>query len=85
MPRIDFNSKIMDSGTSFKDSLNEVVDPKPALILNDSHAFCTPYGMLHSYSKRENFPVVLFFFLREFSAFGLFYRLRNNNSIRLYP
>jgi len=82
MPRIIFNSKVMHSGTSSKDSLDEIVGSKSALILDNSHAFNASYGMLYSYSKRRYSPVVLFFFHRKFTSSWLFDRLENSNPFR---
>jgi len=72
----------MHGCTSSKDSMHEVIGSKPALILDDSHVFNASYGMLYSYSERRYFFVVLFFFFRKVSAFGFFYRLKNNNSFQ---
>src|SRR5215469_1927154 len=82
MPRIDFNSKIMHSSTSAKDSLNEVICSKPAFILDDSHVFDASYGMLYSYSERGYVLVILLFFFSKVSPARFFYRLKDSNALR---
>ena len=83
MPRIDINSKVMQCGASSKDALDEAAGSKPALILDDSHVFDASYRMLYPDPERGDFLIILFFFHSKFSASRLFYRLPNNNTIRL--
>lgn len=80
MPWIQFNSKVMYSRTSSKDSFDEVVCSEPALVLDNSHEFDATYGMFYSYPERRDFFVMFFFFGRKFFSLALFYRLDNNYS-----
>ena len=82
MPRIDFNSQVMHSGTSSKDPSDEIVGSQSALILDDSHAFDVSYNMLYSYSERVDCLVVLFSFRSKRSPSRLFHRLENNRPLR---
>jgi hypothetical protein len=57
MPRINSNSKIVDSGTGFEDSFDKIVGSEPALIFNNPHAFGTANRMFYPYPERGNLPV----------------------------
>jgi len=83
MPRIYFDSEIMQSSTSFENSPDKVVCPKSAFIFDNSHEFDAAYGMFYPYPERRNFPVVFFFFWGKHPAFGLFYGLHNGNIFRI--
>jgi hypothetical protein len=82
MPRINFNSEVMQSSTSLKDTVDKVVCPKPALIFDNPQMPGAANSMLHPYSERSNLPVVFFLFPDKASPFGLFYGLFKNNTIR---
>jgi hypothetical protein len=82
MPRINFNSEVMQSSRGFKDTVDKVVCPKPALIFDNPQVPGAANSMLHPYSERSNLPVVSFLFPGKASPFGLFYGLFKNNAIR---
>jgi hypothetical protein len=82
MPRINFNSEVMQSSTGFKDTVDKVVGSKPAFIFDNPQALCAANSMLHPYPERSNLPAVFFLFPGKASSLGLFYGLFNNNAIR---
>ena len=55
MPRIKFNSEIMQGSTGFKDMTDKIAGSEPALIFDDPHVFDAADGMFHPYSILYSF------------------------------
>ena len=49
VPRVDFNSEIMQCHTCGKDVFYKVVCPEPALVFDDAHDFRASYGMFYTH------------------------------------
>ena len=85
MPRIDFDSEIMESSTRFKDSSDKVISSEPALVFGYSHAFGTSYSMLDPYPEGGYLPVMFFLLWSKLSTLWFLQRLYNNHLLRLVP
>ena len=60
MPRIKFNSEIIQGSTGFKDMTDKIAGSGPALIFDGTHVFDTAGSMFYPYSKRSGLPVILY-------------------------
>lgn len=83
MPRVHFNSEIMQSGACPVYLFRKIVGSKPAFILNNSHALCTADGVLYPDSERRDRSVVFFFSIGKFPSPGFLYGLHYLNTLRL--
>lgn len=75
VPRVDFNSKIMQCHTCGKDVFYKVVCPEPALVFDDAHDFRASYGMFYTHPDGGNFLVVFLVLPGKLFPFGLLDRL----------
>lgn len=82
VPRVDFDSEIMQSHTCGKNILNKIVSSKPAFVFDDAHDLCASYDMFYTYPDGGNFPVVFPGLFGKFLPFGLLERLYDFHPFR---
>ena len=83
VPRVDFNSEIMQCHTCGKDVFYKVVCPEPALVFDDAHDFRASYDMFYTHPDGGNFLVVFLVLPGKFFPFGLLDRLYDFHPLRL--
>lgn len=83
VPRVDFNSEIMQCHTCGKDVFYKVVCPEPALVFDDAHDFRASYGMFYTHPDGGNFLVVFLVLPGKLFPFGLLDRLYDFHPLRL--
>ena len=83
VPRVDFNSEIMQCHTCGKDVFYKVVCPEPALVFDDAHDFRASYDMFYTHPDGGNFLVVFLVLPGKLFPFGLLDRLYDFHPLRL--
>ena len=83
VPRVDFNSEIMQCHTCGKDVFYKVVRPEPALVFDDAHDFRASYDMFYTHPDGGNFLVVFLVLPGKLFPFGLLDRLYDFHPLRL--
>ena len=82
VPRVGFNSEIMQCHTCGKNVFHKVVCPEPALIFDDAHDLRASYGMLYTHPGCGNFLVVFLVLSGKLLPFVLLDRLYDFHSLR---